>query len=405
MTDSSFAISGASIEMKTQIGILGAGPAGLYLAHLLHRAGIDCVILESRSREEIEGTIRAGVLEQWVVDLTVQLGLGERMMREGHFHSGVTFQFGGQRHHIDMEELTSGKRVTVYAQHEVIKDLVAARLAHGGKIVFSVQDVQLHNVDGDQPKITYRVGGDTDELRCDFIAGCDGFHGPSRQAIPVVDRVEYQKIYPFGWLGILARAPASWHELIYSRHERGFGLLSTRSPEIQRLYLQCDPNDAIANWPDERIWAEMQLRFGYPGWALIEGPIFQKKILAMRSFVCETMQFGRLFLAGDAAHIVPPTGAKGLNLAVADVLVLSQGLEAWYRRGTREGLDNYSPACLPRIWKGERFSWYMTTLLHLDETEGRFEQRVRMADLDYVVHSRAAMTALAENYVGLPFGN
>ncbi len=388
--------------MRTQVGIIGAGPAGLFLAHLLHRAGIEAVILENRGREEIEGTIRAGVLEQWTVDLMNQMGLGQRMMREGHFHSGVTFQFGGERHHLDFEGLTGGKRVTVYAQHEVIKDLVAARLADGGTIVFSVRDVQFRGLDGTAPSIAYRVGDRDERLDCDFIAGCDGFHGPSRKAIPAAHRAEYDKTYPFGWLGILAEAPPSWHELIYSRHERGFALLSTRSPEIQRLYVQCDPEDDIANWSDDRIWSEMGMRFGFPGWRLIEGPIFQKSILGMRSFVCDPMQFGRLFIAGDAAHIVPPTGAKGLNLAVADVVVLSRALEAWYRLGRADLLDRYSATCLRRVWKAERFSWYMTTMLHLDPGETPFERRIHIADLDYVVHSRAAMTALAENYVGLP---
>ena len=389
--------------MQTQIGIIGAGPAGLFLAHLLHRAGIDSVILENRSREEIEGTIRAGVLEQWVVDLMIELGQGERLRREGHFHDGVTFQFAGQRHHIAMDALTGGKHVTVYAQHEVIKDLVAGRLAQGGRMVFGVRDVALHDIESGHPRVTWQDDNGKQELRCDFIAGCDGFHGPSRQAIPAASRREFQKLYPFGWLGILCEAPQSWHELIYSRHERGFALLSTRTPEIQRLYLQCDPNDDIANWSDRRIWDEMQARFAFPGWTLVEGPIFQKSILAMRSFVCETMRHGRLFLAGDAAHIVPPTGAKGLNLAVADVLVLSRALAAFYQNGARDLLERYPADCLRRIWRGERFSWYMTTMLHLDPHETAFEQRIHLADLDYVAHSRAALTALAENYVGLPF--
>ncbi len=389
--------------MQTQVGIIGAGPAGLFLAHLLYRAGIDSVILENRSRKEIEGTIRAGVLEQWVVDLMIELGQGERLKREGDFHNGVTFQFSGQRHHIAMDEMTGGKHVTVYAQHEVVKDLVAGHLAHGGRIIFGVTDVALHQIESEHALITWRGDSAEEELRCDFIAGCDGFHGPSRQAIPTACRREFQKIYPFGWLGILCEAPQSWHELIYSRHERGFALLSTRTPEIQRLYLQCEPSDDIANWSDRRIWDEMQARFGFPGWTLVEGPIFQKSILAMRSFVCETMRHGRLFLAGDAAHIVPPTGAKGLNLAVADVLVLSCALAAFYRCGTHDALERYPANCLRRIWRGERFSWYMTTMLHLDPHENEFEQRIHLAELDYVVHSRAALTALAENYVGLPF--
>jgi p-hydroxybenzoate 3-monooxygenase len=390
---------------RTPVGIIGSGPAGLFLAHLLHRQGVETVILESRSRAEVEGTIRAGVLEQWVVDLMNQMGLGERMMREGHFHSGITLRFHRESHHIDMAELTGGKRVTVYAQHEVIRDLVAARLEDGGEIIFGVSDVQLHAVESEQPFITFRRSpeGPVEELRCDFIAGCDGFHGPSRQAIPTAIRSEHQIVYPFGWLGILTSAPPSHPELIYAAHERGFALLSTRSPEVQRLYIQVDPKDDIANWSDARIWSELHTRLeDKSGWALTEGPVFQKGIIAMRSFVCETMRHGRLFLAGDAAHIVPPTGAKGLNLAVADVLVLSRALTAFFKSGDGDGLAGYSAQCLRRIWKAERFSWYMTTMLHHNPNETSFEQRIHLADLDYVVHSRAAMTALAENYVGLP---
>ncbi len=388
--------------MRTQIGIIGAGPAGLFLAHLLRRAGIESVILENRSRADIEGTIRAGVIEHWVVGLINELGLGERMMREGRPDTGVTFQFLDRRHHLDFVELT-GKQIMVYAQHEVIKDLVAPRLASGGAIEFSVSNVTLHGIDGETPAIAYRdAKGEAQELRCDFIAGCDGFHGPSRQAIPRSVRRELAIDYPWGWLGILAQAPRSWHELIYSNHERGFALLSTRSPEVQRIYIQCNPDDAIEAWPDDRIWREMQARFAFPGWTLSEGRIFQKNIVPLRSFVCETMQHGRLFLAGDAAHIVPPTGAKGLNLAAADVLFLSRALEAWYKKNDKAGLARYSETCLARIWKAERFSWYMTTMLHRNDAETAFERRIHLADLDYAVTSRAAATALAEAYVGLP---
>jgi p-hydroxybenzoate 3-monooxygenase len=389
--------------MRTQIGIIGAGPAGLFLSHFLHRLGIDSVIIENRSRADIESTIRAGVLEQWLVDLMNKMGLGERMMREGAFDTGITLQFQGRRHHIDFVELTGGKKVTVYAQHEVIKDLVAARLKDGGDIRFSVSDVVLHDIDSDTPRITFRdAAGAAQELRCDFIAGCDGFHGPSRRAIPPGAIAEHQIIYPWGWLGILAEAPRSSHELIYSRHERGFALLSTRSPTVQRIYVQCDPHDTIDTWPDHRIWSEMQARFAFPGWILAEGDIFQKGIVGMRSYVCDPMQHGRLFIAGDAAHIVPPTGAKGLNLAVADVLALSRALDAWYKKGDRLGLDCYSANVLPRIWKYERFSWYMTTMLHRNDAESSFETHIHLADLDTVVSSRAAATALAEIYVGLP---
>jgi p-hydroxybenzoate 3-monooxygenase len=388
--------------MRTQVGIIGAGPAGLFLSHLLHRMGIESVILERHSRADIEGTIRAGVLEHWVVDLMNRMGLGERMMREGRPDTGVTFQFLGRRHHLDFEELT-GKSIRVYAQHEVIKDLVAARLEDGGQIVFSVSDVALDGIDGDAPSIAYRdADGTTQKLDCDFIAGCDGFHGPSRQAIPAGARKELDIDYPWGWLGILAEAPRSFEELIYSNHDRGFALLSTRSPTVQRIYLQVDPHDAIEAWSDDRIWAEMQARFAFPGWTLAEGAIFQKSIVGLRSFVCEPMQYGRLYLAGDSAHIVPPTGAKGLNLAVADVIALSRALDAWYKRRDKERLARYTDTCLARVWKYERFSWYMTTLFHRNDAETAFERRIHLADLDFVVGSRAAATALAEVYVGVP---
>jgi p-hydroxybenzoate 3-monooxygenase len=388
--------------MRTQIGIIGAGPAGLFLSFLLQRIGIDSVILEHRSRDEIEGTIRAGVLEHWVVDLMNELGLGARMMREGRPDTGVTFQFLGQRHHLDFLDLT-GKQITVYAQHEVIKDLVAARLKSKGQILFSVSDTALHDIESETPRISFRdADGKAQELHCDFIAGCDGFHGPSRQAIPAKARSELDIVYPWGWLGILAQAPRSYDELIYSNHESGFALLSTRSPEVQRIYLQCDPHDPIESWPDDRIWRELQSRFGFAGWKLSEGRIFQKGIVGLRSFVCETMQHGRLFLAGDAAHIVPPTGAKGLNLAVADVVALSRALESWYKKGGRDALGRYTQTCLARVWRYERFSWYMTTLFHRNDAETAFERRIHLADLDFVVSSRAAATALAEVYVGTP---
>ena len=391
--------------MRTQIGIIGAGPAGLFLAHLLARAGIASVILESRSRADVEGTIRAGVLEQWVVDLLGELGIDERLKREADFHSGITLQWQRQRLHLDMQDLTGGKRVTVYPQHEVLRDLIAAWLDRGGEVVFGVADTTIHGIDGDAPHIGFRRGaeGVAERLDCDYVIGADGFHGPGRQAIPKPVRREYQKIYPFGWLGILTTAPRSWHELIYSNQEEGFALLSTRSPQVQRLYIQCDPHDDIAAWPDARIWEELHARLDVDGWSLREGPIFQKGIIPLRSFVCDPMQYGRLFLAGDAAHIVPPTGAKGLNLAVADVLVLSRALEARYRRDDAALLDRYSATALRRVWKGERFSWYMTTMLHRNPAETEFERRIHLADLDFVGSSRAAATALAENYVGLPF--
>jgi p-hydroxybenzoate 3-monooxygenase len=386
------------MKRKVQVGIIGAGPAGLLLAHLLKRAGIEALVLDSRTRDEIESTIRAGVLEQWTVDLLISLGLGERLQKEAHFHDGITLRFDKSSHHLNFPELTGGKHVTVYAQHEVLKDLIAALPAD--MIKFGVKDVALRGIETDHPVISTAE----DEIQCDFIAGCDGFHGPSRKAIPAAALKTYETIYPFGWLGILTEAPPSHHELIYARHDKGFALLSTRSPTVQRLYIQCDPKDDLKQWSDDRIWSELQTRLetGESDWSLTEGPIFQKNIVSMRSFVCETMRHGRLFLAGDAAHIVPPTGAKGLNLAASDVVVLAKAMTAWYRDRKTTLLDQYAPTCLARIWKGERFSWYMTTLLHRNDREEDFVQRIHMADLDYLVGSRAAQQALAENYVGLP---
>ena len=392
--------------MRTQVGIIGCGPAGLFLAHLLHRVGISCIIIESRGRQDVEQTIRAGVLEHWVVELIKELGLDARMMREAHVHDGITLQWNRERHHLDIQGLTGGKRNIVYAQHEVLKDLIAGRLAHGGEIVFDVGGTTIRDVDTDHPAIDFRHDGTgtPETIHCDYVIGADGFHGPGRQAIPISTRTEFQKIYPFGWLGILTCAPRSWEEIIYANQGDGFALLSTRSPELQRLYIQCNPSDDIANWSDARIWEQLQTRLGTDdGWSLTEGPIVQKGIIPLRSFVCEPMQYGRLFLAGDAAHIVPPTGAKGLNLAVADVLVLSRALEAKYKRNSQDLLDRYSATCLRRVWKAERFSWYMTTMLHRNEQETDFERRIHFADLDLVRTSETSARSLAENYVGLPF--
>jgi p-hydroxybenzoate 3-monooxygenase len=393
--------------MRTKVGIIGAGPAGLLLSHLLHLQGIDSVILENRSKEEIEGTIRAGVLEQGTVDLLNSTGIGSRMMKEGHIHHGIELQFKGRRHRIDMNELTDGKKIMVYPQHEVIKDLLEARLKAGGKIYFNVKDVQLNNVKTNSPTISFiqENGTEVERIECDFIAGCDGFHGPSRQAIPKEERVEKQKIYPFGWLGILAETPPVHPELIYAHHDRGFALLSTRTPKIQRHYLQVDPKDDIVNWSDDRIWSELHARVDtLDGWKIIDGPIIQKNIVAMRSFVCETMQYGRLFLAGDSAHIVPPTGAKGLNLAVADIQVLAKGISEFYLSGNEDTLERYSSICLQRVWKAQRFSWWMTTMLHRNVEQTPYEYGVQIAELDYVTSSEAAAKSLAENYVGLPMG-
>lgn len=390
------------MRVRTQVAIIGAGPAGLMLSHLLHRHGIESVVLECRSREEIEGTIRAGVLEFGTTRLMTALDLGARMEREGHVHDGIELRVNGRRFKVDFQELV-GKTITVYAQHEVIKDLVAARMAQGGPILFEVADVALHDVDSHHPRVTCRVVGSDEvyELECDFIAGCDGYHGPSRQHIPASARNEYHKVYPYGWLGILAEAPPSSPILIYSHHAGGFALVSTRSPEIQRLYLQVDRDEDIRNWSDDRIWTELHRRTAADGWRLIDGPIIQKSIVGMRSFVCDPMQYGRLFLAGDAAHIVPPTGAKGLNLAVGDVQVLARGIVAYYREGRTDLLASYSATCLDRVWRAERFSWYMTMMLHRHPNQAEFDYRIQLAELAHVMHSRHAAAALAECYTDL----
>ncbi len=385
------------------VGIVGAGPAGLLLSHLLHLDGIESVVIESRSRQEIEATIRAGVLEQGTVDLLAATGVGECMKREGFVHEGIYLRFGGATHRIDFPSLTDGRSIMVYAQHEVIKDLVAARLAAGGKILFEVKDAAVYDLDSAAPKIRFHHAGKLEELHCDFVAGCDGFHGITRPSIPSRLRREFTRVYPFGWFGILVEAPPSTDELIYAHHDRGFALVSTRSPQIQRLYLQCDPDDEVRNWPDARIWEELHARLETSdGWQLAEGRIFQKSIIAMRSFVIEPMRYGRLFLAGDAAHIVPPTGAKGLNLATADVRVLSRAIASYYRTKDESLLQAYSQTALKRVWRAEHFSWWMTSMLHRFHDESAFHHRLQLAELDYVVTSRAKAQTLAENYVGLP---
>ena len=390
-------------KMRTQVGIVGAGPAGLFLSLLLQRAGIASVILEMHTREYVEERIRAGVLEQGTVDLMHELGVGDRVKQLGLQHGGIELRFAGRGHRIDFRELTGGKCVTIYAQHEVIKDLIGARLAASQPIIFQAADVGVHDLQSALPAIRFRANGASEELHCDFIAGCDGFHGVCRPAIPSGVLTVYDRDYPFGWLGILAQAPPSSHELIYAHHDRGFALLSMRSPEISRLYLQCAPDEDITLWPDEEIWQELQRRLATrDGWKLTEGPIIQKGVTGMRSFVTEPMQFGRMFLAGDAAHIVPPTGAKGLNLAVADVRVLAQALSEFYASGKTDLLDRYSDICLRRVWKVQRFSWWMTSMLHRFACENPFDQRRQLAELDYVTSSRAASQSLAENYVGLP---
>ena len=388
--------------MHTQVGIVGAGPAGLVLSHLLHLQGIDSVVLEARSREHVQERVRAGVLEQNTVDLLTDAGVGERMRREGLVHHGIELRFLGRGHRIDFDQLTEGRAITIYAQAEVVKDLIDSRLTAGGAITFEAEDVSLHNLEGPQPSIRFRKNGESAELFCDFIGGCDGFHGICRPSIPPGVLSVYERTYPFAWLGILAEAVPSSQELVYSYHDRGFALLSMRTQQLSRLYLQCAPEEAIENWPDERIWRELHARVACDGWELIEGPIVQKGIAGMRSFVVEPMQYGRLFLAGDAAHIVPPTGAKGLNLAVADVRVLADSLSEFYRSGNCELLDRYSEACLRRVWKVQRFSWWMTSMLHRFDSDNAFDQRRQLGELDYVTSSRAAAQSLAENYVGLP---
>ncbi len=389
--------------MRTQVGIVGAGPAGLLLSHLLHIDGIESVVLENRSRDAVEATLRAGVLEQSTVDLLGATGVGERMQREGAVHHGIELRFGGRGHRIDLSELTGGKAITLYAQHEVLKDLIAARIDAGGTILFEARDARLSDLDQKTPSIRFDYGGASQELACDFVAGCDGFHGVCRPSMPESARIEYTRTYPFGWFGILVQAPPSSPELIYTHHPRGFALVSTRSPEIQRLYFQCDPHDDVDNWPEDRIWDEFRVRLATDdGWAPREGPVIQKNIVAMRSFVCEPMQYGRLFLAGDAAHIVPPTGAKGLNLAVADVWVLARALAAFYRDGRRDLLEHYSEKALTRVWRAEHFSWWMTSMLHQFPGNDRFQERLQLAELGYVTTSRPKAITLAENYVGLP---
>jgi p-hydroxybenzoate 3-monooxygenase len=388
--------------METQVAIVGAGPAGLTLAQLLAGHGIDAVVVERRDRAYVERRIRAGVLEQGTVDLLRAAGVGDRMDREGLVHHGVHLQFDGERHRIPLSDLTGGRAITVYGQHEVVKDLIAARLAGGTRLCFEAEDVTPLDVDGERPRLRFRWQGVERELRCDFVAGCDGSHGVCRRAVPEGVLTTYERAYPFGWLGILAATPPSLHELIYAHHERGFALHSMRSPTLTRLYVQCAPDDTADAWPDDRVWAELHARLATrDGWRLAEGPVVEKSVTTMRSVVTEPMQWGRLFLAGDAAHVVPPTGAKGMNLAVADVRVLAEGLAAWYRSGRRDLLDAYSATCLRRVWRAEHFSWWMTSMLHRFPGDDPFQHRLQLAQLRYVCTSTAAATSLAENYVGL----
>ena len=391
------------MTQRTQVGIVGAGPAGLLLGHLLHLNGIDSVIVEDRSREHVIDRVRAGVLEQGTVDLMHAMGVGAGVQQAGLRHEGLYISFLGQRHRINLTELTGGKAITVYGQNEVVRDLIEARTETRRPLYFEAEHVGVDDLDSSQPLIRFRHEGMDHELRCDFIAGCDGFHGVCRPSIPAGALTVYEREYPFGWLGILADAAPSSEELVYTLHERGFALFSMRSPKVTRLYLQVPPSESIENWSDQAIWDELLRRMTTrDGWAPTIGRITQKSVTPMRSFVATPMRYGNLFLAGDAAHIVPPTGAKGLNLAASDVLVLARALKAFYERGSSDWLNEYSDTCLRRVWKAQRFSWWMTSTLHRSPDETAFDHQRQIADLDYLTSSPAAMTSLAEQYVGLP---
>jgi p-hydroxybenzoate 3-monooxygenase len=390
--------------MRTQVGIVGAGPAGLVLSHLLAAGGIESVVLEARSRAYVEQRVRAGVLEQGTVELLREHGLAGRLDREGIVDHGVGIRFDGRHHRLPLTDLT-GRSIFIYGQQELVKDLIAARLEAGGEIRFEVRDVRLEGISSDAPAIRFAGGGGAEErIDCDWIAGCDGFHGISRSAIPASLRTEYDHVFPFAWLGILAAAPPTSREVTYARHDQGFALQSFRSPEISRLYLQVEPDEDLAAWPDERVWDELRVRLATDdGWELAEGPVLERGISAMRSFVVEPMQHGRLFLAGDAAHIVPATGAKGLNLAVADVRVLARGLTDWYGSGSTEVLDDYTRRCLRRVWRAEEFSAWLSGMLHRIPGESLFERRLQISRLEWVTGTESAARAFAENYVGFPF--
>jgi p-hydroxybenzoate 3-monooxygenase len=388
--------------MRTQVAIIGAGPAGLFLAHLLYRDGIDCVVLEARSRDYIEGRVRAGVLEQGTVDLMRELGLDARLRRECMVDEGLDIRFGDGLIHLDLPALTGGKCATIYGQQEVVKDLVAARLADGAPLLFEAEVVALDGMAGTTPTVRYRANGAEATLACDIIAGCDGFHGVCREAVPSAALTIYDRIFPFGWLGILSESPPI-REMTYINHARGFGLCSRRSPRISRHYVQVAADESPDAWPDARFWDELRIRLGAGADELVTGRILQKGVTPVRSFVAAPMRHGRLFLAGDAAHIVPPTGAKGLNLAVADVRVLARALAEFFRTGKGDRLDRYSDTCLKRVWKTVRYSTYMTNLLHGFESATPFERQLQQAELAYVAGSRAGQTMVAENYVGLPF--
>ena len=388
--------------MRTQVGIVGAGPAGLMLSHLLHLEGIESVVLEARSLDYVEQRVRAGVLEQGTVDLLRDTGLGDRLRREGLVHHGIELRFDGRGHRIALSDLTGGRSIFIYGQQEVVKDLIRARLQAGGSIRFEVEDVRLSGIDSSTPTIHFRDEGRDVDVTCDVVAGCDGFHGVSREAVPAGILRSFHHEYPFAWLGVLAAVAPSTEELIYAYHDRGFALHSLRSPQISRLYLQVDPAEDVDDWPDDRIWGELRTRLHADGWTLADGPILEKGITSLRSFVVEPMQHGRLFLAGDAAHIVPATGAKGLNLAVADVRVLAEAIAGWYRTGSTDLLDGYSARCLRRVWRVQAFSSSMSSMLHRFPDDDGFRGRVQRAQLEWIARSEAAARSLAENYVGLP---
>ena len=392
--------------MRTQVAIVGAGPAGLMLSHLLHLRGVDSVVLDTRSRADIERTVRAGVLEQSTRDLLIGTGVGDRMLREGALHHGINLRFDGRNHRIDMYALTGGRAVTVYAQHEVLKDLIAARLSTGGQLVFGVDDLTVDDVTTDTPVVRYTdADGNRQRLDADFVAGCDGSHSYCRSLIPEgTVRRDFFRQYPFAWFGILAEAPPSSDELIYTHHERGFALISTRSPTVQRMYFQVDPDDSVDNWPDDRVWDELTTRVSGVDASITTGRVFQKDILQFRSFVCEPMQHGRVFLAGDAAHTVPPTGAKGMNLAVADVYVLTRALVAYYESKSTDALDAYTETALRRVWRAQHFSYWMTSMLHRFSGDTDFDLRRQLAELAAVTDSTAGSTFLAQNYAGVPLG-
>ena len=386
---------------RTQVAIVGAGPAGLTLGALLGTHGIESVIVERRDRPYVERRLRAGVMEQGTVDLLREIGVAERLNREGLVHHGVHLQFDGERHRIALSELTGGRTITVYGQHEIVKDRIAARTASGAPIFFEADAVTLLDIDSNRPRVRFQSEDAEHEIECDFVAGCDGSHGVSRAAVSASAYRIFERTYSFAWLGILAAVPPSLDELIYAHHERGFALHSMRTPSVTRLYVQCPPDDPLDAWPDDRIWSELRTRLETSdGWTLQDGPVLEKSITTMRSSVTEPMQWGRLFLAGDAAHVVPPTGAKGMNLAIADVRVLGDALARWYRSGDRSALDRYSVTCLRRVWRAEHFSWWMTSMLHRAPTDDAFQLKLQLAQLRYVISSPAAATSLAENYVG-----